>query len=258
MPLISIITVTYNASATIKRTTQSVVSQSYKDFEWLVVDGASSDDTLSLVRTSGCECLTVVSERDRGLYDAMNKGIRLAKGDYLIFLNAGDSFYCEDSLKLIAEAIGKDPSADVVYGQTILVDATGRYIADRHLRAPESLSFKDFAQGMVVCHQAFVVRRSIAPMFDLSYRYSADYKWCIEVLKRSTNNIYVNATIIAYLYEGLSTVNRRKSLIERFKIMACYYGFFPTLWRHLGFVGRFMKHNRAVKKAVRDEKIERE
>ena len=91
-PKFSIITVTYNAAAVVEPTLRSIISQSYNNYEFILVDGGSSDDTVSKVRESGVKASHIVSERDKGLYDAMNKGIRLATGDYLCFLNAGDSF----------------------------------------------------------------------------------------------------------------------------------------------------------------------
>ena len=104
-PLFSIITVTYNAAHTLPATLRSVGEQSCKLYEYLVIDGLSTDDTVKLAEESGITPLTVVSEQDIGLYDAMNKGLGLAKGDYVIFLNAGDSFHSPNVLQLIAYSI---------------------------------------------------------------------------------------------------------------------------------------------------------
>lgn len=250
-PLISIITVTYNAEKTVGRTLESVASQTFSDYEHVIIDGASTDGTLVIIDSSaGKDHRKVFSEPDKGLYDAMNKGLDIAQGNYVVFLNAGDKFHSESTLKLIAEAINEHGNPGVVYGQTVLVDNDGRYIAPRHLKAPENLTLSDFAKGMVVCHQAFVAKKSIVPFFSLRYRYSADYEWCIICLQHSKKNIYVGDVLIDYLIEGLSTANRRKSLVERFNIMSIYYGFWPTLWRHIGFVSRFLSHKRAIAKGL--------
>lgn len=241
-PLFSIITVTYNANSTIGRTLISITSQTFEDYEHIVVDGASTDDTLKWFECApGAAKRTIISEPDKGLYDAMNKGIGLARGKYLIFLNAGDKFHSHETLNEIAEAIAANDEADIIYGQTVLVDNEGFFVAPRHLTAPPQLSYKDFAKGMLVCHQAFVARREIAPYFNLKYKYSADFEWCIICLMHSKLNVYIDDVLIDYLSKGLTTSHHKSSLKERFKIMSTYYGFYPTLFRHVGFIFRFLK-----------------
>lgn len=241
-PLFSIITITYNASHTVERTLDSISSQDFKDFEHIVIDGASCDNTLDLINDSpGAERRRVISEPDKGLYDAMNKGLRAAQGRYLIFLNAGDKFHSSDTLSVLARTISDHANPGVVYGQTVLVDDKGDYLGPRHLTAPARLEFSDFSRGMLVCHQAFVVRRDIAPEYDTRWRFSSDYEWCLRCLKASKSNAYTGTVTIDYLNEGLTTANRRKSLIERYKIMCRSYGVIPTTLRHLGFAVRFLR-----------------
>lgn len=103
--LISIITVTYNASSTVETTLRSIAKQTWTDYEHIIVDGASTDDTLQKVNAITTNNQRVISEPDNGLYDAMNKGIDMAKGEYLLFLNAGDAFHSPDTLSHIASAI---------------------------------------------------------------------------------------------------------------------------------------------------------
>lgn len=232
------------------RTLRSVAEQTCVDYEHIIVDGASRDGTQAIVGAApGAERRRLLSEPDKGIYDAMNKGISLSRGEYLIFLNAGDKFHAPDTLRRIADAIVGGGQPDVVYGQTILVDNDGRYVAPRHLTAPADLTFRDFARGMLVCHQAFVARRAIVPMYDLKYRFSADYDWCIRCLQQSRLNTFIDDVLIDYLDEGVTTANRKASLRERFDIMAHYYGFIPTLWRHIGFIFRFLHHRREVEKS---------
>ncbi|MCI9607948.1 MAG: glycosyltransferase [Muribaculaceae bacterium] len=246
-PLFSIITVTYNAENTLPATVDSVRQQTFTDYEHLVIDGKSKDRTVEIA-TDAHPRIKVTSEPDSGLYDAMNKGLDRACGKYLIFLNAGDSFHSPDTLAKIADAIIANNYPGIVYGQTDIVDSQRRKIADRHLTAPQSLDYKSFADGMVVCHQAFVTLARIAPQFNLKYRFSADYEWCIRCLQHSRKNVYVGDTIIDYLFEGLTTANRRKSLTERFRIMARYYGVLPTVWNHLRFLPRFVARTNQEKK----------
>lgn len=248
-PLFSIITVTYNAASTLPATLASVKEQSCKQYEYIVMDGQSKDNTVEMAKAADRPNARIFSSSDKGLYDAMNKAIDEATGDYLIFLNAGDAFHAPDTLQTIADAIVANGRPDIVYGQTQLVNANRQRIGDRHLIAPEELTFKSFAQGMLVCHQAFIASRKIVQHYDLQYRFSADYEWCLRCLKQSSKNVYVPHTIIDYLSEGLTTANRKASLKERFNIMCHYYGTIPTIVRHLKFIPRFLKQRRIDRKA---------
>lgn len=220
---------------------KSVASQSCKLYEHIIVDGASTDATVELARRDATERTTIVSEPDRGLYDAMNKGLGLAKGDYVIFLNSGDAFATDTTLELIADTIVDNDYPGIVYGQTRLVDNLRKHVGMRHLTAPEVLTVESFADGMVVCHQAFIVLRKLVDNYDLRYRFSADYEWCIRCLQRSKRNVYIPEVIIDYLNEGVTTRNHFASLRERFRIMCHYYGVAPTVWRHIGFFIRNLK-----------------
>lgn len=244
-PLFSIITVTYNAAETIVPTLRSVKEQTCRLLEHIVVDGASTDGTADIARDSGIEGIRVYSSPDNGIYDAMNRGLGYARGEYVIFLNAGDTFHRAETLDRIADAIMRNDFPGVVYGQTdIVTGADRRRLGERHLRAPEQLTLESFAEGMVVCHQAFVALRRIVPLFDLKYRLSADYEWCIRCLQHSRHNVYIPDVVIDYLEEGMTTRNRRRSLVERFRIMCFYYGTVPTVKRHLGFLKRFIRRRR--------------
>lgn len=238
--LFSIITVTYNAATVLPPTLKSVSEQSFSDFEYMVIDGASTDDTLQLVNQAAIPCTKVWSEPDKGLYDAMNKAIDRAQGKYLIFLNAGDAFAATDSLERIALKAQDNP--DVIYGQTQLVDDSGNIVGMRHLTAPKKLDWKSFKNGMLVCHQAFIAKREMCEHYDLKYRFSADYDWCIKVLRKSKLCAYTgDQPIISFLYDGgLTTRHHKASLRERYHIMCHYYGIVPTALRHLKFAMRHL------------------
>ena len=238
-PKFSIITVTYNAASEIEPTLQSVIAQTYTNYEYLLIDGGSKDDTVAKAKASGIEFAHIVSEPDKGLYDAMNKGIALATGDYLCFLNAGDSFCSAGTLQTIVDAIaGEDELPGVLYGETAEVNEQREFVRMRRLQAPDNLNWRSFKNGMLVCHQAFYARRDLAPMYDLKYRLSGDVDWCIKVMKRASKLVKVDAVVVNYLQNGLSLKHHRASLKERFWIMSKHYGFLPTVGRHLWFIIR--------------------
>ena len=243
-PLFSIITVTYNAEKVLERTLRSVAEQSYARIEYIVIDGASTDGTMEIVtsyksQSPGLVRFEVISEPDKGLYDAMNKGLRVATGDYVWFLTAGDTLQSPETVARLAEVAERNGMPDILYGETDVVDEEGKFLAARRLKAPEHLTWKSFRMGMLVCHQAFVMKREAAPEYDLQYRFSADFDWCIRCMKQSTAIVNSHLRLIHYLAEGMTTRNRKASLKERYRIMCNYYGTFPTRIRHLWFALRF-------------------
>ena len=253
---VSIVTITYNAERTLQRTLDSVRCQTYRDIEHLIIDGASKDDTVAIAMRYQDESrheVVVQSEPDRGLYDAMNKGLLKATGDYLVFLNAGDTLYAPDTIEVVARCAQKPPlplervggeAPAVIYGDTAITDAEGRFLHLRRHRPPEQLTWKSFKQGMLVCHQAFYVRTDIAREFpyDLQYRHSADVDWCIRVMREAERRqlALVNThTVLANFEEGGDTTQHyRDSLKERFKIMMHHYGLWQTVVMHAWFVVR--------------------
>lgn len=238
-PLISIITITYNAAEVLNPTMDSVNSQTFGDYEHIIIDGASKDDTLLIARRFASA--RILSEPDRGLYDAMNKGLKMARGQYVIFLNAGDTFHSASTLEQYAKAASK--GYDIIYGETVIVDSDRNIIGPRHLSVPDTLTRESFANGMLICHQAFMVKRSIAPDYDLRYRFSADYDWTIRCMEAGDERKFYNLRQITidYLSDGLTDRNKLASLKERFRIMAKHYGTLPTTARHIGFLLRAAK-----------------
>ncbi len=253
LPLITVATVTYNAESTLPCTLESVASQTYPHIEHLIVDGCSKDQTMEQIHRyvdantgkAQPHDIHVVREPDKGLYDAMNKALEQAAGDYIVFLNAGDRLHSPDTLqKAFAPLAGLSLLPAIVYGETDLVDAEGRFVRHRRLQAPERLTWKDFRWGMLVCHQSFYVRTDLARQtpYDLAYRFSADYDWCLRLLEQAdrkglpVRNSHLVLT--DYLCEGLTTQNHKASLGERFRIMARHFGWAATVGRHLWFVLR--------------------
>ena len=181
----SIVTITYNAAACVSKTLESVQMQTYPYVEHLIIDGSSTDDTVALaeayrqesIRLGNSHEVLISSEPDKGLYDAMNKGLAKATGDYILYLNAGDYLPESTTLDTVANSVGEgEEFPAVLYGDTDIVDAEGRFLRHRRLAPPEKLTWKSFRQGMLVCHQAFYARLDIAKRFtyDTRYRHSAD------------------------------------------------------------------------------------
>lgn len=246
----TIATVTFNAEKTLERTLQSVAGQDYPHIEHLIIDGASKDGTVGMLKRykeeneqeAGMHTIQILSEPDRGLYDAMNKAIRLATGKYIVFLNSGDKLHEPTTVSKLADLLKESAQLPaVIYGETDLVDADGHFLSHRRLHAPETLNWKSFRNGMLVCHQSFYVRTDLArqEMYDLNYRFSADYDWCIRIMRRadSLQLPLLNSRIVLtdYLSEGLTTKNHRRSLLERLRLMAHHYGWTTALLRHLWF-----------------------
>ncbi|WP_253946511.1 glycosyltransferase family 2 protein [Palleniella intestinalis] len=242
---ITLITCTYNAESVLQRTLDSVLRQPYADIEHIIIDGASSDSTVAIAekykaqsdKMQNGHAITILSEPDNGLYDAMNKGIGMATGAYLCFLNAGDM--------LTDDAIRKFPSGrSVVYGETDIVDDNGNFLRHRRLQAPEKLTWRSFRNGMLVCHQAFYANTELAKCtpYNLKYRISGDVDWCIRIMKegekRGMTTWNTHRVLCRYLAGGMSVKNHRASLLERFHTMREHYGIVTTVAMHAWFVIR--------------------
>lgn len=249
----SIITCTFNAEAVIERTLDSVLEQTHSHLEHLIIDGASKDRTVEMAQhyktksdeEDHCHDVVICSEPDGGLYDAMNKAIAKATGDYVLFLNAGDVFPSPDTLEMVAESVGDGEALPaVLYGDTDIVNEEGRFLRHRRLAAPRRLTWRSFMKGMLVCHQAFYARTDLAKQtpYNLDYRYSADVDWCIRIMREARHRRLpmrnVGGVVVNFLDGGMTTANHRASLKERFRVMCHHYGFVPTCLMHAWFVVR--------------------
>ncbi len=223
-----------------ERTIQSVISQTYPNIEYIIVDGKSSDGTLNIIKKYEKHISRRISEEDAGLYDAMNKGIRLATGDYIQFLNAGDELAYETVLEEVME---KCAGADFIYGYTLKVNEDKTEMKGWHKRTPkpEELSEKSFLNGMVICHQAMIVKRSIVPDYDLKWKISGDIDWSIRTLKRVKTKCLFDSVMIYFLEGGVSAVQRKKSWKERWRLLNKHFGFMPTLASHIKIVKEHLK-----------------
>ena len=263
------VTVTYNAAGVLQRTLDSIMRQDYPKITHLIIDGASTDGTLAMVdeyiRRSNAanngHRIQLTSEPDKGIYDAMNKGLMSIDGNYVCFLNAGDSLPASDTVSRIVAAVvnfkNSTPNSQlpaVLYGDTDIVDGEGHFLRHRHLSPPETLTWRSFRQGMLVCHQAFYARTDFAidNAYDLRYRYSADVDWCIRIMKAAEREgvpmLNLHTVVAHYLEQGQTTLHHRESLLERYKVMERHYGRVQTPLLHGWFAVRALA--RSLRKLV--------
>ena len=239
-PKISIITVCYNAAKTIEKTLVSVQQQDYPNIEHLIIDGQSTDETLSIVAKYP-HISAVYSQSDKGIYDAMNKGIARATGDYLWFLHADDQIYAADTLRL---AMQEHQNEDFIYGKAMLINEEGqeRPLEERKAHPDRhSLSWKTLKNGMVICHQAMLVKRKLAPLYNLEYHLVGDLDWVIYILKQTNSLRDCGQVMCSFVEGGTSTQHRKASLKQRFHVLTKHFGLLPTLWQHVFFAVKAFK-----------------
>jgi glycosyltransferase involved in cell wall biosynthesis len=242
VPLISIITVVYNSQQFLEGTIQSIATQSSSNFEYILIDGGSSDGTLEIIHKNLEVIDYWISEPDKGLYDAMNKGLRVAKGKYVWFINSGDKIFDDNTILLIESIVNQGITPDIIYGETLIIDTDDKEIGMRRLSTPDVLTWKKLINGLIVCHQSIIVKRSIAPFYNTKYKISADFDWILTSLRRA--KVIENSRLILarYLDNGLSKNNIPKALKERFLVMQKNFGFIKTVGNHILIASRFVNY----------------
>ncbi|RZL16201.1 MAG: glycosyltransferase [Pedobacter sp.] len=245
MPKLSVITVVYNDVKNIRRTMISVLGQTFTSIEYIVIDGNSNDGTLDVIEEYRESLGYFVSERDKGIYDAMNKGLKAATGDYVIFMNSGDEFYSKETVQCVFESA---PAADIYYGETEMYDADWKSLGQRRHHAPESFNWESFKFGMSISHQAIYIRRNLTDLYNPEYKYSADIEWIIKAAKKASSIVNVHMYVAKYLVGGMSKKKHMESLRERYRIFNKYYGVIPNLFNHLiiaiNLAFYFLRHRR--------------
>lgn len=238
MPLVSIITVVYNSEIYIERTIQSILNQSYPNIEHVILDGNSKDNTLSIIKKYDDKIAFWKSERDAGIYDAMNKAQLLATGDYVMFLNSGDEF---NDAEVLTNAINSSANADVYYGDTLITDEAGKPLRNRRLRPPQKLSWKDFRYGMLVCHQSIIIKKELSQEYNTTYRIAADIDWAIRSIQNAKVIANTQITISKFMEGGMSSIHHRKGLTERYEILNSHFGYVQNALVHVYMVFRLLK-----------------
>lgn len=199
---ISIITVCYNSASHIEDAIRSVMEQDYAEIEHIIVDGASTDGTVEILKSNENKIAKWISEPDRGIYDAMNKGLKMASGDIIGILNSDDFYFNDQIISTVADAFA-DPEIDAVYGDLIFIDPNN---LDRTVRSYSSAKWNPerFAKGYMPAHPTFFVRRKYYEMygfFETDYKIAADYEMLIRLL-------YVHQ--LRYQYLPITMVKMRK------------------------------------------------
>ena len=221
---VSIITVCLNSEMTIEQTIQSVINQTYSNIEYIIIDGKSTDRTLEILNKYMDRISILVSEKDEGIYDAMNKGLKLATGDIIYFLNSGDYLYHFSTIEKIVSLFAKDDLLKVVYGDVIHYDERTKkeYYASSHIPNRNALFIKGTNQ------QAMFAKKCVFNKFgnfDLKYSIFADYDWFLKiVLKHGVKSYYYNSPVCFYLMGGVSGDGAIKYDYERYEIIKKYGG----------------------------------
>ena len=204
--IVTIITVCRNHAQELERTIRSVESQTWQEKEYLVIDGASTDDTLDVIKAHEASITRWVSEPDQGIYDAMNKGVRMARGEWVIFMNAGDTFASDDTLQRV---FGSPQNADVIYGDVIKGELVKKAEAPRN------------AHRMFYCHQsAFVRTRCLREFpFDIRHRMSADFKQVKQLYLSGKTFLQLDFPVANFDTQGVSNRNRSAGLYDNIQVI---------------------------------------
>jgi glycosyltransferase involved in cell wall biosynthesis len=219
--LISVITVCYNAERTIAHSLRSVAEQRFGQLEHVVIDGGSTDGTVDLVKRHGARVSTLISERDGGIYDAMNRGLRCARGEFALFLNADDQYADRDCVADLAHALGES-GAESAYGDIAYVRDDARLSRVRHWKSGPYLRGA-FARGWAPPHPTFVARRDrLLELggFDLRYRLAADFDLMMRAMDiAGMTTAYVPRELVLMRVGGATNANARNVLRQNLEII---------------------------------------
>ena len=218
---ISIITPTYNSEKTVSDTIESVISQNYPDLEYIVIDGSSTDKTTEIVEAYQNKInIKLISEPDKSIYDAMNKGINLATGDVIGILNSDDFYYDQNVLNKINEAFKSDPNIDAVYGDLVYVDKNNINKQTRFWKSTD-YNEKNLNSGWSIPHPTFFVKRTVYEklnkIFDTSLTLAADYELILRLLKIKKIKVKYLPEILVKMRDGGTSGNSLKQRIKGWK-----------------------------------------
>ncbi len=241
--IFSIITITFNNYDGLKKTYKSLINQSTKSFNWIVIDGNSTDETKKFLEKlqQTHSFLTYISEEDKGIYDAMNKGLKLSKDEYVYFLNAGDTFVDINTLEKVEEKILQSNKPDFVYG-----DSLEESLITSETFYKKSRSYKTVWYGMFTHHQAMFYKNKGNLKYSLDYKIAADYDYTIKFLKQTASRIYINEAICIFEKGGISSTQDKLGEFEQWKIRKKEMGYsYLTLLsiKSIHKILKFIKNN---------------
>ena len=229
--LISVITVCYNAQDDILSTIESVNNQSYPYIEHIIKDGKSTDLTISIIQENTNDHLLLFESEDDGIYDAMNQGIKHAKGEYCIFLNAGDVFATADVVGKIAEYLKMHSEVDIVYGDGIFEYSNGESIYQRMSSHANSKWW--YLLGSSICHQCMFVKNELMVHypFNLEYKICSDREWIIRMIEHKKNFRHASFPVAKCLVDGYSLQNIEIYEDEVDRCISEHFGFSKSVWK---------------------------
>ncbi|GHU63991.1 glycosyl transferase [Bacteroidia bacterium] len=214
-PLITIVTVVYNSAATLEKTIRSVTEQDYGKIEYIVIDGGSTDESIQIIKKQESNLSAWLSEKDNGIYDAMNKGIRMASGDWVCFLNSGDIFVDSQIIGKVAKEISQsNRNQDVIYGNILVRKADGLF-KERIAKEPCNI------HRMYFCHQSAFVRRELLQKFgfDEQHPMSADLKFFKQCYYNGNSFVHLNFPVVIYDTSGVSNTHRERGLRDNIAVI---------------------------------------
>jgi len=217
---LSVITVVYNAVATLERTMLSVINQDFDSFEYIIIDGGSTDGTVEIIKKYQDKVSFWLSESDEGIYDAMNKGTSISKGNWILFLNSGD-LLLENVLNPLMNGINYNYS--IIYGNIRIF-----HKGDYKIRYPKDISSLHYT--MPFCHQAVIVKKSlfVKSEFKLNFKLASDFEFFLKNINE--NFLYVPLTVVEYDLFGLSNKMAFDMIKEYFIIIRLYHNRLDTLY----------------------------
>ena len=241
-PLVTIITVVFNGKIYIEETIQSVIGQTYKNIEYIVIDGGSNDGTVDIISKYANNITYWISEPDKGIYDAMNKGIKVAKGEWLNFLNAGDSYIDN---KVLANVFESDLSdATIIYGDIKVLNENGESYYRKAITLKDK---KSILKGMLICHQAIFYGKEIIEFYDATLRIMAEWKHLINLTEHPNfKPLKFEFPFVYYRLGGLSSQQSQWTFLEYKTVFFNEYGRFNYI-KHSPFF-TYMAFKRFLKR----------
>lgn len=241
MKRFSIVTVALNAAEHVRLSGLSLKAQTCTDYEWLVIDGASTDQTVESARSLDIPNTRIYSEKDRGIYDAMNKGIALAQGEWIYFLNGGDTLHSPTVLEDIAAFATRKPAVKLVYGNIQHIEGDRRLLESTTYVKRSLLLFEELNHQAVFAHRKLFEQ---VGNFDLQYPICADFDWLVRVFRTDAKVAHINITVANFLDGGVHTQNIPRLSAERRHLRARYAG--PVKRRIGNFAARVRRRVRLM------------
>jgi glycosyltransferase involved in cell wall biosynthesis len=225
---LSIVTVVFNDLKGLKETYTSLKAQTFTNFEWIVIDGASTDGTKEYIGQNNDLISKYISEPDNGIFDAMNKGIKLATGTWITFLNAGDTY---SRFSILEHIFTQNLSAKkFIYSDMFLLDHLGKKV--RYLKA-ETLTKTTITKGMIACHQGMFVRLNICPNYNSKFKCQGDLNWVMDIFENLDKSeiLYLNIDSVYYKSGGFSDNQLLNQLKTHINLIVSRYGFWMLIFR---------------------------